>query len=373
MKFFRKVLILTAVCCILSHTTVMAFDDVSAHSAILIEQSSGDVLFEKNAHQRLPMASTTKIMTALCAIETGDLTRTVAVHPNACGVEGSSIYLQAGDHLTMESLLYALMLESANDAAAAIAYEISGSIEGFADLMNGIAADLGLADTHFTNPHGLDDELHYTTAADLARIASHAMKNKDFEKIVSTRKHTVTITHGDGESVSRVLLNHNKLLRLSDDVTGVKTGFTKRSGRCLVSSAQHDGVSVIAVTLNAPDDWNDHLALHELGFSSRTCYSLAEPGEFTIQLPCPTARDGVITACNRDVFSLVRENGLEITHVVEADRLLMPPVEEGQPVGRVVFYANTEILGEIPLYSCDSVTEPADTRSAIQKIFDLFR
>lgn len=373
MNFFRNLLISTAVFCILTHSAVLAMDNVSAQSAILIEQSTGDVLFEKNAHQRMPMASTTKIMTALCAIENGDLSQIVKVHPDACGVEGSSIYLQNGDSLTLESLLYALMLESANDAAAAIAYELSGSIDAFAELMNETAADLNLADTHFTNPHGLDDEQHYTTAADLAKLAAHAINNATFQKIVSTRKHTAAITHEGGEIVSRLLLNHNKLLRLSDNVNGVKTGFTKRSGRCLVSSAMRDGVSLIAVTLNAPDDWNDHLALHELGFSSRTCYTLAEPGEFTLQLPCPTARDGVVTACSRDGLAVVRENGLKITHVVEADRLLMPPVAEGQRVGRVVFYANSEMLGEIPLYTCEAVPEPQDTRSAGQKILDLFR
>lgn len=371
MKIFSKALILSVVFCTLSRTVALASGDVSARAAILIEQSTGDVLYEKNARERLPMASTTKIMTALCAIEAGDLSRTVKVHPSACGVEGSSIYLAPGDCLTMESLLYALMLESANDAAAAIAFEVSGSIEAFAERMNGAAADLGLSDTHFTNPHGLDDEMHYTTAADLGKIAARAMENGMFAKIVSTRKHTISITHPDGEAVSRVLLNHNKLLRLSDDVTGVKTGFTRRCGRCLVSAAERDGVSLIAVTLNAPDDWNDHLALHELGFASRTCYRLAEPGEFTVQLPCVSAKDGILTACNRDGLSFVRENGLEITHVVEADRLLMPPVEEGRTVGRVIFYANDDILGEIPLYSCESVEEPADTRSPGRKILDL--
>lgn len=373
MKILKKILSVTAVFCLLSQSAVSALDDVSAHSAILIEQSCGDVLYEKNAHERMSMASTTKIMTALCAIEAGNLDRTVTVNPSACGVEGSSIYLQAGDQLTMESLLCALMLESANDAAAAIAYDISGSIDGFADSMNETAAKLGLSDTHFTNPHGLDDENHYTTAADLARLTSYALKNETFARIVSTQKHTVSIRHADGEELSRVLLNHNKLLKLSDDVIGVKTGFTKHSGRCLVSAARRDGVTVIAVTLKAPDDWNDHLAMHELGFASRTCYTLAEPGEFTVQLPCPTARDGVVTACNRDGLSFVRETGLEITHVVEADRMLMPPVTEGQQVGRVVFYADGAEIGEIPLYSCESVTEPEDTRSVGDKILDLFR
>ena len=373
MKIFRKILSAAAVLCVLAHSAASALDDVSAHSAILIEQSCGDVLYEKNAHERMSMASTTKIMTALCAIESGDLSRTVTVNPSACGVEGSSVYLQPGDQLTMEALLYALMLESANDAAAAIAYEVSGSIDDFADCMNETAASLGLSDTHFTNPHGLDNENHYTTASDLARLAAHALENETFAQIVSAKSRTISVLHSDGEEVSRVLSNHNKLLRLSNDVIGVKTGFTKKSGRCLVSAAVRDGVTVIAVTLKAPDDWNDHLALHELGFASRTRYTLAEPGEFTVQLPCPTARDGVVTACNRDGLSFVREPGLEITHIVEADRMLMPPVEEGQAVGRVIFYADGRGIGEIPLYACEAVAEPGDNRSVGDKILDLFR
>jgi D-alanyl-D-alanine carboxypeptidase len=163
----------------------------------------------------------------------------------------------------MGDLLFGLMLRSANDAAAAIAYEISGSIEAFADKMNEKAESLGLTDTHFTNPHGLDDKEHYTTARELAIITGEALKNDTFLQIVSTKKQI--ITNSDGES--RLLINHNKLLNMYENTIGVKTGFTKKSGRCLVGAAERDGVRLITVTINAPDDWKDHTALFDYGFS----------------------------------------------------------------------------------------------------------
>ncbi|MBQ8861613.1 MAG: D-alanyl-D-alanine carboxypeptidase, partial [Clostridia bacterium] len=220
---------------------------VSAQSAVLIEAESGKIIYEKDAHTRRGMASTTKIMTALCAIESLPLDTVVTVPQEAAGVEGSSVYLKAGEKLTLENLLYALMLQSANDAAAAVAIATAGSIEGFAELMNAKAAELGLRDTHFENPHGLDGAEHYTTAYELAKIAAHALENEDFARIVSTVKHTVPATES---SPARTLVNHNRLLRTYDDIVGVKTGFTKKCGRTLVSAAEREGVRLICVTLN---------------------------------------------------------------------------------------------------------------------------
>ncbi len=348
---------------------VCALTDVSAQSAVLIEMSTGDTIYEKNAHSRLPMASTTKIMTAVTALEHGDITKIVSVNPSACGVEGSSIYLTAGEELTLEELLYAVMLESANDAAAAVAYEISGSIDDFAALMNETAAKIGLTDTHFTNPHGLDDEEHYTTAADLAKLTAYAMGNPMFRKIVSTQKKSIPL---NGDEGTRVLVNHNKLLRLSDDVVGVKTGFTKRSGRCLVSAAERDGVGVIAVTLNAPDDWNDHLAMHEMGFSEYSSVTLADVGEIEVKIPCTLADDGYITASNKDPLTVCLRNGTEHNCVIEAERLIIPPVHEGDVVGQAVYYAGDRRLGEVLLYSCDTAEPIEDTRSLGEKILDKF-
>lgn len=346
-----------------------AVSDVSARAAILIESSSGDVIFEKNSHEKLPMASTTKIMTAIVALENGDITKNVTVSEKACGVEGSSIYLTAGEQLTLEDLLYALMLESANDSAAAIACEIAGGIDEFAVLMNETAERIGLTESHFTNPHGLDNEAHYTTAYDLAKLTAYALKNPEFRKIVSTYKHQIPL-HGD-EGI-RVLLNHNKLLKISDNVIGVKTGFTKHSGRCLVSAAERDGVCVIAVTLNAPNDWNDHTVLHDIGFSAYRLEHLASVNQFSVKLPCPGAPDGYITAANTDELTLCMKNGIEITHTIEATRLLFPPVCAGDLLGRVVFKANGEVIGEVPLYASASVELPEDDRSFGQKLKDKF-
>ena len=359
-------------CCAFLSSPVRA--EVSAQAAILIEADSGDVIYEKNAHEKRPMASTTKIMTAVVALEHSKPDQVVSVKEAACGVEGSSIYLTPGEQLTMEELLYALMLESANDAAAAIAYEIAGGIDGFAALMNETAARIGLGETHFTNPHGLDHEEHYTTAADLAKLTAYAMRIPTFREIVSTYKRAIPLRNGDrnGEE-TRMLLNHNRLLRRSEDVIGVKTGFTKRSGRCLVTAAERNGVKVIAVTLNAPDDWNDHLALHELGFAQYASYVLAEPGSFSGRFLCASAPDGSVLAANDEGLTLCLKAGLTITHTVECGRMLFAPIEKGDVLGRVVFYADGEEIGSVPLTAQESVEAPADGRSLGEKILDRFR
>ncbi|MBE6616829.1 MAG: D-alanyl-D-alanine carboxypeptidase [Ruminococcaceae bacterium] len=369
MKFFLKTIALLLFTASLLTIGVNGID-VSARSAVLIEADTGDVIYNKHADERMSMASTTKIMTALVAIENGDLSKEVSVAEEACGIEGSSIYLTPGEVLTLEDLLYAVMLESANDAAAAVAYEIAGGIEPFADLMNETAARLGLLGTHFTNPHGLDEADHYTTALDLARLAAYALENEQFKTIVSTYKKQIPLSGDEG---TRVLVNHNKLLRLSEDVIGVKTGFTKHSGRCLVSAAERDGVRVIAVTLNAPDDWNDHLTLHELGFSEYESYTLAEPGEFTVEIPCTGANGGLIMLQNRDGLSLTMKRGKEITHEIIADHLLFAPVEIGEELGAVVFYCDGLEIGRVPLYSTVEVAQPEETPPFYQKILDLFR
>ncbi|MBE6537348.1 MAG: D-alanyl-D-alanine carboxypeptidase [Ruminococcaceae bacterium] len=247
------------------YTTVVSSSgavSVSAKSAALYDSSAKSFLYIKNADQRLPMASTTKIMTALVAIESCPLEKEILVSDKAIGIEGSSLYLKNGEILSMCDLLLGVMLRSANDAAAAIAYEISGSIEAFADKMNEKASELGLKDTHFTNPHGLDDKEHYTTARELALIAAAALENPIFREIVSSKK--CTVKNSDGET--RLLINHNKLLNMYEGAIGVKTGFTKKSGRCLVGAAERDGQRFISVTINAPDDWNDHISLFNYGF-----------------------------------------------------------------------------------------------------------
>lgn len=336
---------------------------VSADSAILIEASSGRVIYEKNADMRCPMASTTKIMTAIVAIEDGDTTREVSVSSEAVGVEGSSVYLKGGDVITLDDLLWALMLESANDAAAAIAVEVAGSVEAFADRMNMKAAELGLSDTNFTNPHGLDNEAHYTTARDLVRLSAYAMKNAKFREIASTYRHSIKV--GDE---TRCLLNHNKLLKLYDGAVGVKTGYTKRSGRCLVSAAERDGVELVAVTLNAPDDWNDHTAMLDHGFGLLEARELIKPGESVFILPCIGCEKNEVRVKNTEGLTLCLPKGAEVEWTVELPHYLWAEITEGERVGRIVFSSSGSVIGEVELFA-DEAAERISVKSGILGLF----
>ncbi len=343
---------------------------VSAEAAVLMEAVSGDVIFEKNSDKRLPMASTTKIMTALVAIEKqSGLDYDVKVASDAAGVEGSSIYLKAGETITMESLLYALLLESANDAAAAIAYEISGGIEPFAELMNETAERIGLQNTHFMNPHGLDDEQHYTTAHDLAKLTSYALKNEKFREIVSTYKKTIPLGDGDG---TRLLLNHNKMLRIYDNAIGVKTGFTKKSGRCLVSAAERDGVTMVAVTLKAPDDWNDHEKMLDYGFSKYSLNKIASPGQFYTHINCIGGDKSTVRCSNRDELAIPLPIGTRVTSRIEAERYFPAPINSGDALARVIFSVDGEEIASAPLYSEEDVALVQDEPGVIAKILRFF-
>lgn len=349
---------------------------VSAQSAILMEAESGTVLWSENADARLPMASTTKIMTALVALEAGDPDDVIRVPPEAVGTEGSSVYLVEGEELTLEQLLYALLLESANDAAVAIACGVAGSVEAFAGLMNRKAQELGLCRSHFTNPHGLDNAEHYTTARELAVITRAALENDLFRTIVSTRK--TTIPHAGTDGV-RLLINHNKLLRLYDGAIGVKTGYTKHSGRCLVSAANRDGVTLIAVTLNAPDDWSDHASLLNYGFSLCESVPLCEEREIALTLPVVGGLSETVSLCNTAPLRKTLPAGYpEVTATVEAQRFLYAPVAAGDVLGKVVFRCdldgdgNREIIGSTDLTAQESVEKIPDKKNFFGWIFSLF-
>jgi len=244
---------------------------VSAASAVLIEQESGRILFEKDAHQKRRIASITKIMTAILAIESGKMDKYVTVSEKATHTEGSSVYLQPGEKIKLEDLVYGLMLRSGNDAAVAIAENVGGSLDGFVYLMNQKAREIGMLNTHFANPHGLDDhEDHYSTAYDMAILTRYAMENETYRKISGTKVHRAP---NPTEEWERVWRNKNRLLTKYKYTTGGKTGYTKRAKRTLVTTAEKGDMSLIAVTLNAGDDWNDHIAMYEAGFKN---YDMAE-------------------------------------------------------------------------------------------------
>lgn len=263
----KRTAILVLMACLLSLFSASAGSAapaVSAQGAAVIDVESGRILYQKQGNEKMRVASLTKIMTAIVAIEEGKLEELVTAPDYAIGTEGSSIYLRHGEKLALEHLLYGLMLRSGNDAAVSIADHIGGSIEGFARLMNEKAEYLGLSNTHFTNPHGLDDSNdHYSSASDLAKLSAYALHNKDFQRIVGTKMIQIP---QEGEKWDRKLINKNKMLRLYEGADGVKTGYTKLARRCLVSSATREGRQVAVVTLNAPNDWDDHTRLLDFSF-----------------------------------------------------------------------------------------------------------
>ena len=354
----------------------VASPSVSAQSAVLIEAQSGRVIYQKNANLRLPMASTTKIMTAIAAARLAPFDTQICIDARMVGVEGSSIYLAEGEILTLEELLYALLLESANDAAVAIAIGLSGSVEAFCEEMNREAARLGLADTHFTNPHGLDDEEHYTTAMELALVARALLSNPKLAAIVATQK--IRITTAD-PAHTRVLSNHNRLLRAYTGCIGVKTGYTKRSGRCLVSAAEREGVRLIAVTLNAPNDWQDHSAMLDYGFEQLRSVLLCAKEEYQIEVPIVGGECAALLVSNPTPLSVtLPKKPIAVKATVELPRFLYAPVQKGDVVGKVVYQAasdgngNFAVLGEVELLATDFAQTPPQ-KSFWQRIVDFFR
>ena len=362
-------LVFCLVLCAQAFVLTPAAIEVNAKAAVLIEADSSRVLYEQHAYTRLPMASTTKIMTALVVLERCDLRATVAVDERAVGVEGSSVYLYPGELLTVEQLLYAVLLSSANDAAAALAYLVADSIEGFAALMNQKAAEIGVRDTHFQNPHGLDADGHYTTAYDLAVITAYALQNEDFLRIVSTQKKVIPL---QGQEGARVLRNHNRLLASYSGCIGVKTGFTKKSGRCLVSAAERDGVRLICVTLDCPDDWRTHTQLLDMGFATYERVSLADANAYMTSLPVVGGTQSQIYLQTDAAVSvaLPRERG-EIACKIVADHLVYAPVSPGQYLGEAIWTLDGEEIARAPLYAMYGVQKKQVKRSPFGRLWAL--
>ncbi|MGM9936523.1 MAG: serine hydrolase [Candidatus Ornithomonoglobus sp.] len=274
----RIVLLIVSALLLAPRTFAAAYAD-AAGSACLMNAVTGEVLFEKNSGERLPMASTTKIMTLLAALKETSQDEIVTVSAAAAAAEGSSAYIETGMRISMEALEYGLMLNSGNDAAVAIAEYVSGDCDSFAAEMNELAKEIGAENTHFMNPNGLDQEGHYTTAYDLALITRYAMRDESFRKIVSTKLYTAEFVRADGTQGSMEYINHNKLLGTLDGCTGVKTGYTKTDGRCLVSAAERNGAEYIAVTLNDADDWKEHKELMELAFGDSRLINAVSAGD----------------------------------------------------------------------------------------------
>ncbi len=310
---------------------------IKAKAAIAIDNTTGRILYEYNADEKLPMASTTKIMTAILAIEKSNLNDYVEVGIGPAYVGGSSIWLEPGEKIKMMDLLYGLMLESGNDAAAAISEYISGNTDSFVDLMNKKAMDIGAYDTHFSNPHGLDIGIddHYTTAYDFALITRYALKNPIFKKIVSTKYKVIP---WENHAWNRQLKNHNKMLWLYDGAYGVKTGFTNKAGRCLVTACNKNGFDITVVTLNCPDDWNETSKILDYIQKNYVLKTIFKKGSI---LKCANVRNGsskkIDIIINKDVIIPLKKDE-KLSYDVLSFDMINAPIKQGEVIGVLYIY-----------------------------------
>ena len=313
---------------------------ISAECAILIDAQTGRVLYEKQAEEKSLIASTTKIMTALVICEQTNVLDRVKIPKEAVGIEGSSMYLKEGEVLTVQELLYGLMLQSGNDAAVALAIYCGGTVEGFTELMNDKAHRLGMTQSHFANPNGLDSPGNYSTARDMGILTAYAMQNPIFAQTVSTK----TITIGE-----RCLRNHNKLLWQLEGANGVKTGYTKAAGRILISSVTRMGRQLIAVTFNAPDDWQDHKTLIEDGFSRFTVQQLVRQGQTLGQLELAGGQETSVDLIAAEDFSYSLAQGERVTISLPEAGFAYAPVPEGQAAGFVHILVDGTAVAKVSL------------------------
>lgn len=313
---------------------------ISAECAILIDAQTGRVLYEKKAEEKSLIASTTKIMTALVICEQTNVLDRVKIPKEAVSIEGSSMYLKEGEVLTVQELLYGLMLQSGNDAAVALAIYCGGTVEGFTELMNDKAHRLGMTQSHFANPNGLDSPGNYSTARDMAILTAYAMQNPIFAQTVSTK----TITIGE-----RCLRNHNKLLWQLEGANGVKTGYTKAAGRILISSVTRMGRQLIAVTFNAPDDWQDHKTLIEDGFSRFTVQQLVRQGQTLGQLELAGGQETSVDLIAAEDFSYSLAQGERVTISLPEAGFAYAPVAEGQEAGFAHILVDGTAVAKVPL------------------------
>lgn len=342
--------------------------DCSAAAACLIVADTGEIIYEKNAYEKLPMASTTKIMTALVALESCPLGSTVTVSANAATQEGSSIYLSRGDKIRMEDLLYGLMLSSGNDAAVAVAEHVSGSVEAFCEEMTALAREIGANNTCFKNPSGLYEEGHFTTAHDLAQISAYAVKNQKFREIVSAKEKNCTMNNGD----ILYFKNHNKLLDMYDGAIGIKTGYTKKCGRCLVSCAERDGIRLVAVTLNDPNDWADHMSMLDYGFSGCKLLTILNRG---VSFKTLQTADKQTIGCFSDADISIPTYSLSAAKpeiVIHPFSEISPPLKRGDKIGTAEAVICGKKITEFDLL-CDRTVTPTKRSliyNALRRVFD---
>ena len=369
MKKLLSCILTAAVLCLVLRTPVSAEEvPVSARAYVLYCVNNGTVLLGENSDERLPMASTTKIMTALLTLEAAASENRLVTFTEEMTAEGSSMYLAPGESVTLDDLAVGMLMQSGNDAANAAAIALAGSLGDFAAMMNRRAQELGMENTHFVTPSGLDAEGHYTTARDMALLMDAAMQNDRFAAITGQTAMTVTFTEPSDKTVTYP--NHNKLLTLCEGCIGGKTGYTDSAGRCLVSCAERDGLRLIAVTLDDPDDWDDHIRLYDYGFDRY--FAVHTPAvRVTADVVGGTADTVTVSAGELD---LVLERGGEAQpqRAVYLPPFLYAPVQRGEEAGRIVYTYEDTVVAEAPLCADADVEYNSRRRGIFEFIKDLF-
>lgn len=366
----KTALALAAICLLLPFGALAQEEEeagafiAAAKAAVLIEETTGTVLFAQNENTPLPMASTTKVMTALMVMEYGRLDEVVTTGRNAFGVPGTSIYLSLGEKLTLEQMLTGLMLASGNDAAVAIAEHIGGTVENFCRKMTERAAELGCRDTVFQTPHGLPNATHHTTAYDLALIAREAMRYPLFRKLVSTQRASIP---WENRPYNRILNNKNKLLSTYEGATGIKTGYTRAAGRCLVFGAQREGLEVVGVVLNCPDWFNQAAKLMDYGFARYQYVSMLSDGETVRTVPVEGGAEGeVVVRLQGELAAPVPIEGFPDIEIDLPDKLKAGFTQD-QEVGTIRLTYLGKVLSERPLVASKGVA-PRTFRNNVGRI-----
>ncbi len=356
-------------------STVLAQEDlgISAQAYVLIEAKSGTVIAASNEHEQLAMASTTKIMTALLTLEQDNQDAYFTVDNDAILVEGSSMGLLADDQVSFSTLAVGMLLASGNDAANVAATEIGGDIDNFVDIMNERASEIGMSNTNFVNPSGLYDEEHYSSAYDMAMLTRVALDNRDFKEICSSEK--MTIEYGN-PPYTRTLSNHNKMLSMYEGAIGVKTGFTKLAGRCLVSAAERDGVTLICVTLNAPNDWNDHTRLLDYGFAGvkKVDVSSIFPQIEIDVVGGSNEKVSVLSSDDSQIILLNEQDPSQITTKIICDNFIYAPISSNQKLGIVEYYIADSLVFTSDLVASESISYyeiPQEEISFFAKLYNM--
>ena len=367
-------LILSLIIAISVSFTAYAQDDklsISAEAYVLFCADNGKILNSKNENKKMKPASTTKLMTSLIALEESASNDKQVKFTEEMIAEGSSMYLKTGEVVKLSDLATGMMMASGNDAANATAISVSGSIEKFSDRMNERAKLIGMENTNFVTPSGLDDENHYSTAYDMALLMSYALENEDFAKLTSQKSAEVSFI--EPSSKKTTYSNHNRLLSMYEYCTGGKTGYTMSAGRCLVSSAKKDGLTLICVTLNDRNDWQDHIDLYNYGFERYACYQ-SDDSNFCVDIPCVGGVEDKTTVVGEKDISIVlsTEDKSKVERKIYIDSFLYAPIEKNSKVGKIEYSIDGKVISSVNLLSSEEVNIKKKSNNIFSKIKELF-